>query len=213
MKRARISGPSRRGDGFTLVELLIALTLISMLMTVLFGSLGLASRAWQAAAEADDRTDRRFTVHDWLRRELELAQPVLVQNDSSGSVLAFSGRARSLRFVAPLPAHLGGGGFSRIDLLVEDTADGSRLLMTAGRFEPSAVSAAPTHQRILAEDLRSASFSYFGTDEDGGEPRWRDEWVGMTELPLLVRLSAQPIGDRRVWPPLIVRLMIDEARR
>ena len=102
---------SRRdaGAGFTLVELLIALTLVGLLATLVFGGVRLAARAWgrtdDRAAEAADR----WAVANVLRDAIAGAYPAFASSDPRDRTIAFDGEAGSLTLLAPLPQAIAAG--------------------------------------------------------------------------------------------------------
>ena len=212
MKPARHRARIRRPAGFTLVELMIALTLLTMLMTILFAALRHASRASEAGDQANDRANDALLVHDWLRREFAQAQPLLLRNGDDAARIAFSGRAETLGFVAPLPAHLGGGGLYWIELSLEDSADALQLVLSERPFAPGSESTERVGRRVLANDLTTAGFSYFGAREDDPEPIWQSEWLDRDVLPLLIQLRMEPSDDRFAWPALIIQPKVDGVR-
>jgi prepilin-type N-terminal cleavage/methylation domain-containing protein len=71
----------RRNDpsdaGFTLLELLVAMTLLGLLMTVVFGGLRFGARAWERAETDSSGTDEIRLAQSILRHELELPIPSL----------------------------------------------------------------------------------------------------------------------------------------
>ena len=201
-----------RQAGFTLVELMIALTLLTMLMTILFGALRHASRALDAGDEANDRANDVLLVHDWLRRELAQAQPLLVRDRNGAARIAFSGRAETLGFVAPLPAHLGGGGLHWIEFGLEDSADALQLVLSERPFAPGSEFRESSGRRVLADDLTTAGFSYFGAPEGAEEPIWQSDWLDRDALPLLIQLRMEPSDDRFAWPALMIEPKVDGVR-
>jgi len=52
----------RRAHGFTLVELLIALTLLALISAVIFGALDLSGRSWDRGEVRAEATARNFFV-------------------------------------------------------------------------------------------------------------------------------------------------------
>ena len=59
---------------------------------------------------------------------------------------------------------------------------------------------------VLAEDIASIKFGYFGRDPDSNDanaPTWRDRWDDPQILPLLIRMEVTTAQGTN-WPPLIV---------
>ena len=100
--RAPSLAGSRREDGFTLIEILVSLALLTFIAGLLAGALQFARGTWDAAAKLD-----RHAGHDmaegFLRARLGEAMP-LYERAVAGTVrVAFSGTADTLSFVAPAP--------------------------------------------------------------------------------------------------------------
>jgi len=57
--------------GFTVVELLVALTLFSLLCTLLFGNVRFGLKAWQHGLAHAERVDHSMIVQNLLRRIME----------------------------------------------------------------------------------------------------------------------------------------------
>lgn len=208
----------RPGAGFTLVELLVALTLLGLVSVVLFGGLRFGTRAWEAGNARVERLAEVQAVQGVLRRRI--AQAVLPEDAGaesafSDSPAAFAGAEDSLRFVALVPSRVGVGGFYLFELSVADDGDGARLELAWRLFRPDQPGdldePAPGlgGRRVLIEGIEEAKFGYYGAEragaEAGAEAEWRERWDGADGLPALIALKvAFPAGDSRSWPDLVV---------
>ncbi|MGB1882235.1 MAG: PulJ/GspJ family protein, partial [Gammaproteobacteria bacterium] len=67
--------PARRPRGFTLVEVLIAVALTAILVTLLFSALGTYLRASHAVTGVVEREDRYYAAAFFLRRQLRELLP------------------------------------------------------------------------------------------------------------------------------------------
>ena len=201
--------------GFTLIEILVAMTLLGVVMVLLFGGLRLGTRVWESGDESVEELARLEVVQGFIRRHLSQAYPLVVSDSRGERRISFVGRSDTLEFTTLMPAHLGAGGLHRLVLSVAaDGADGAgkRLVLRRRLFEPGVEvplgrpGAEDEHESVLLEHISGAAFSYYGATEADEEPAWRDAWEDAPSPPLLVRLGVTfPKGDRRYWPELVVR--------
>ena len=69
-------GTARRAEaGFTLLELLVSMTLLALLAIAMFGSLRFGARAWDRSEAHGAGMEQVRLVQQLLRRDLEQAYP------------------------------------------------------------------------------------------------------------------------------------------
>jgi general secretion pathway protein J len=202
--------------GFTLLELLVAITLLGVLMAALFGALRLGARVWETGEARLDESARLQVVQGFLRRQLGQAMPVANLADDPAAVLRFAGEPDRLRFVGLLPEHLDAGAY-RMELVVREPAQAGtpgdlvirwRALNLTGEADPPP----NTEERVLIERVERLEIAYFGASAADPEPRWWRQWRRQSSLPTLIRLRVRfEEGDGRAWPELMVAPMIDLA--
>src|SRR5579864_4800784 len=122
----------RSDAGFTLVELLVSLTLFALLMVVLFGGLRFGTRAVTAATATVDRTEEIATAYAFLRDAIGNAQPLPADRLAAQPPVRFEGEEHRLGFVMLAPANLGPAGFRTIDIGLEETPAKPRLVLRWG---------------------------------------------------------------------------------
>ena len=72
----RIQPTQRRGNaGFTLIELTVALVLLALIASVLYGSLSLAGNSWNRGEAKSQQTGEMRLTGDFLRRTLGAQHP------------------------------------------------------------------------------------------------------------------------------------------
>jgi prepilin-type N-terminal cleavage/methylation domain-containing protein len=198
-RRYRGRAPPR---GFTLVEVLVAMALASLVLLALFGGMAIAVRGVAQLASASGRTDDGRQLALWLRREIEVALPP----DLGGPArLPFAGEAAALRFLT-----MDAGGATEVSLALETApagATGAARLVLARRPVEGGL---PTRV-VLARDLAAVRFSYWGRPVEGGDAGWADGWSDPREIPTLVRVViARPDGREEL--PVVVRLRAADLR-
>jgi general secretion pathway protein J len=187
--------------GFTLVELLVATTLLALLSVILFGGLRFGARTWEAGTGSIERVGEVEAAQELLRRTLvEAAVPAAI---GPAEEPAFAGTDREAHFVAPLPAHAGTGGLGRYVLGSDD-----RGQLTIG-WEPrrperrldADLGADPS---AILQQVAALKLSYFGAAAPSEKAAWHDSWKGRS-LPRLIRVEVSfTEGDRRSWPDLVI---------
>lgn len=201
---------TRDQAGFTLLELLVALTLLGLVLAVVFGELRFATRAWDATDAKLDRNSELLSVHSFLRQRLQQVH-VTPQNrneEEDESPVIFDGNSRSMAFLGTMPANISDGGFYEISLSSEIGQDGSNLFVSWRPFDEdgtASVADGPGNSRVLLRGLREIRFSYFGRTGEDLAAQWWSIWPSRDAAPSLIRLEITfADGDPRSWPELVV---------
>lgn len=213
-----VSQNACRQSGFTLLELVVAITLMGLILVVLYGGLRLGLNGSDTGERRAEATNRLRSVQEFLRRQLAQSMTVYQHDDQQESQLiasgqsdsvVFSGQPDSVEFVAPMLTQLGQGGLYRIWLGVRD----GRLQMQWRSYRPDDPEASQLRETILLEGVSASEWAYFGAtrEHDPEPPHWRSAWSGVQRRPSLVRLNLT--WNNEVWPDLVVALVQGERRR
>ena len=199
---------AHRTGGFTLIEVLLATTLLAAGLALAFATLRASTATAQRGEQIAQRNEQLRAVELFLRRRVGGARPVMFgMNNDTALPRRFEGGRDSMRFVADLPDYLGRGGPYLHDLQLVDGADGPELrvgfaLVMAGEtFEDDP----PREPELLAGELASARFRYRTLGDDGRLGEWQERWETADRLPLQVEVVLEDRAGRP-WPPLVVAL-------
>lgn len=204
-----------RAAGFTLLELLVAMTVLGFLAVLMFGTLRFGFQAWQRGTTVMAESDDIRVTQTVLRRLIAAAHPLRIADDATRAHVDFSGSEDRLTWLAPMPDALESGGFGRYDVFVKER-QGRRELEIAWRPElvRDGDPAAAPNEMPLVTGIDGVEIAYFGALEPRQLPSWQSTWTDQATLPALIRLHVQfPKGDRRLWPDLVVepRIAVDAS--
>jgi general secretion pathway protein J len=218
MRRYPVKAPFRQ-LGFTLLELLISITLLGMILVLLFGGLRLGVRSWDAVQEQVDNLNTVRSVESFLRSEMSLAFPYRWKG-LKGQRIAFSGTRNQVSFVAQLPSRIGDGGLYVVSLELERSGKEKRLLwrqtpLSSEMQDFSALGQSPATVLASTElsTVEDIWLSYFGRETEKAAPVWMHEWASDARLPTLIRIQVK-FADGSEWPDFVVAPMLTtEAAR
>ncbi len=193
--------------GFTLVELLVVLTLLSLMV------LAMAS-ALRTVAQSQERVDYKLThiddyrlavgfIRDTLGR-ISARRQVRSMNDRTSPYL-FAGTPDAVVWVGVMPARYGSGGRHFFRLGLESIEGQARLVLRFAPWEPGAAAFpdwAATDSRILADEVQALSMRYESDREE--PPVWSAGWTDPAQLPGRVAIDIATVAG--AWPTLVIPL-------
>lgn len=195
----------QRSKGFTLLEVLIAVTLLGMVMAVLVASMRTFGTTRVTLDKVSARVDEIRTVSGFLRSTigtaLPLERPELFKGEAGeyeANATFFSGDSTQMVWVAPVIAGARLGGAYAIHLAYEE----DQLVMRwhPYRLDLSQEQWSDLPSRALIESVDDFQIAYL---PDYGE-EWLDEWQPTKSSPVAVRLNIR--SNERFWPELVIGL-------
>ncbi|MFT4519765.1 MAG: general secretion pathway protein J [Halioglobus sp.] len=194
-----------KSKGFTLIEVVIALALMSMLMVSIVAAMRTFGNTKTTISQVTSRVDEMRVVSDFLRKTLGAAMPVLRESTVEAALQGegysgtyFIGDSDQIAWVAPVlaGANLGGAYIMRL-ARVDDRLE---LTWSPYKFDLLKIDQRALKSRPLLHSVEEFKIGYLG---DYGE-EWMDEWPGLHLNPVAVRLNIK-VGEK-YWPELVVRL-------
>jgi prepilin-type N-terminal cleavage/methylation domain-containing protein len=200
-------------NGFTLIEVTIAIALMSMIVVMLYGSFYLGEKAMTKAQARAEQSQAVRTFEEFLAQYIHSAYVYRPTARNLG--VYFIGDDRSVEFVSTLSVGLGGRGMAKVRLSSELMGNQGATL-TLEEEMPVRVSDKDKgsgggfrNSIVVAEGLRGFRIEYL--DSESEKESWVDEWDGQQRraLPRAIRLVYQGEGGRevrRVFPIMVEML-------
>ncbi len=205
----------KRQHGFTLLEMLIAFSMMSLLFLALFSGFNTIGRGWDAADRKMLKTEDMRLISDFLRNQLSQAMVVKIRSEE-GPVYAFEGEDYFVRYAAPLQPLQDSGGIYLIELAVNVDSDGKKLEMRYAPYRPDLSwddALGDVEPVLVYGGLHTVRFEYFAAESVDDDPAWEYEWMDKSVYPLLLKVAVED-KDQRLWPELIIDLpQVDEYVR
>jgi general secretion pathway protein J len=183
-------------NGFTLLELLLAVSLLALIVSTIMGGVGIGRRAWETshASEALDEVESAARgVASLLARSF--APGGSEARTISAPQVIFQGTREGCRFVALSEGGAQWGGL----LLVEIGGDGTELAVWTGVYrspEAARPGRAGMRKTVLLKGVASFELTFFGRSRDAKGLGWSPAWSEAENLPQLVsiRIGAYRLG-------------------
>jgi prepilin-type N-terminal cleavage/methylation domain-containing protein len=200
MKR-RTALLQRSDAGFTLLELLLALSLLALLIGALLGGLTLSRKAFDGGRIHQAAGDLEAAATA-LSKLLARAYPLVIVDAPDHEAPSFVGRPDGCNFIGLSDGHEQRGGLfaAQIGLAPGLSRHGDDLAVWTRSIradEALGLTANGMDKTEAARDVAVLSFSYFGQIEDDKPPRWTDAWIGTVQLPQLVAVRLGAIRHGR----------------
>jgi prepilin-type N-terminal cleavage/methylation domain-containing protein len=159
-----------RESGFTLVEVLIALSIISLAVVALISTLDYAHNAW-GATEHDRQQQQEVML---LHRLLSQALMQVVMTDGGSGVIGYEDRVTLVTVPPRMLSHLSAPLF--LSIQADANGNGLGALWSGGVGDGAGI------DRLILSPDRRARFSYFAP-----QVGWAGSWNDKSRFPALLR--------------------------
>lgn len=176
-----------RNSGFTLLEILFAVSLTVLLLGIVFSAVRLAHRSEEQGRKKQELAQKMRVITDKIAFLLRGAYPFAVQEEEN-SLMAFNGEPDSVTLITTntdegdrledLP------GLKKIKIFV----DKGGLKITEMLFFMKK-DEGQEKEYVLDPDVSYIKLEYMGADENGNGGSWEDSWESESSLPAGVRVS------------------------
>lgn len=195
--------------GFTLLEMLVAVTLVAIMAVALWSVFRISIRSWSRGTEFMDANQRHRSILSLVRKQMASAYGLLAPKDNQPlgpTKLIFSGTKDSLQFISLNSLQFQSSpGLTMVSYDVDqDTAGNYALVEREARYlggvpeEGEPVDG--SNPVPIFENLTSCLFEYFDPGDRNNASQWVQEWDGqkLGKMPLAVSftmISRDPKGN------------------
>lgn len=191
----------RRVSGFTLLELLISITLLLLIVVILGGAFRTGFRSLDGGERKIQALERFRTSLEIITAQLQSTVPMTLETEGVKKI-HFKGNADALQFVSGYSIWGENRGTVIVSYRVETGADGSRALYAKERC----LGMEDEKDIKLFDRMKHLSFSYFGKDVAEADGRWREEWIDDAVAPEQVQLTfRREEKEEKVLVPIYAR--------
>ena len=199
MKRKAKDSNTRATAGFTLLEVVVTLTILGLILLIISGAFRLGLSAWEKGESAREGYEKLRTISRLVCQQIKSSVPYKIKTEKAeGDYLGFEGTPHFLKFVSALPikAKQPQGFIYAIYEFQEGGQEGGRLVYYEQRvlnknfFEetPDEESGVP-----LMEGVSDVRFEYFrrGDPDKNRTEAWVEKWNAKdeNELPKALRMT------------------------
>ena len=218
---------ARQEGGFTLLEVIVAVTLVCLMAVALWAVTSLSIRSWNRGTEFIDVNQRHRSITDMLRKQMSSVFPIFAAPANTGAgqfttsigYLLFNGTESDMQFVSLNSMHFGENpGLTLISYEMERQPQGSLSLVEkeepyVGQDPEDSESTIEPKSLAIFENLESCAFEYYDPGDGGlsATPGWVPEWDGKTlgRLPkaIAVTMAFKEAKQKNLSRRMIIPLM------
>ena len=213
---SRVLGGRQTVKGFTLVEMLVAMSLLSLIMLGLAGAMGTMGRTESSIDNRLERMDESRTGADFLRSVLGRISAKKVLGLQEQGMLErtkppffFSGNAEAMTWVGVMPARYGAGGRYHFRLAMGEYLGAPAVVLSYTPWIDQQTQpnwgAADTYP--ILPHATGLAMQYLNAAID--PPQWSGDWAVIDQLPQAVQVVMS--SDKAVLPPVVVQMRVMPA--
>lgn len=192
--------------GFTLIEVLIAMTLLSIMVTLLFSSMRISAESWQKGEDKITGVNDIAVVYQFFRNHLSTAQPLWDDFSQENDEFSFSGKNQGLKFVSYFPASAKKAGLQQFELKLLKEGKEKTIQISITPFFPIDRHEEWRKEEVtLLRHVKNLTINYFALDDSQTEGVWTEDWLEQDALPKLVKIQIQT-ENGSFWPAMVIDL-------
>lgn len=168
--------------GFTLLELLISITLLAVIIALLTGAVRLGSRSVAAGEKKMEAQERFRTVIFLIDAQIQSQVPLTYQEEGNTKYY-FQAKAKTLRFATNYSIWGGKRGYVIADYRIENDGSGKDI-MNAAELVPGMEG----RRDVRFLEASSISFEYFWKEPGEEQGKWVESLTEGVAIPEKIRI-------------------------
>jgi len=197
--------------GFTLIEVVLALTIFALMGAILYGALALAQKAVERSQVRFEKNQQMRAFADLMGSYVRSSHPY--RATPQDPAIYYQGEEEQLSFVSASSLALGGRGMALVRISWQEGEGGEGALTLSEelpvRLGEEGGVGGQRNSVVLRERIKQLRFTYLDPQSDGGQ--WEERWDAAERkvLPRAVRLSYRTDAGKEVrWTfPIMVSLL------
>jgi general secretion pathway protein J len=201
LSTAPVAVEANAESGFTLIEVLVSLALVSLLTLIMVGAIG-HMRSISAISKSNDADVELQAFGNYLAQLIAGAKPLALISDNPDRRIVFSGNAEQLRFSSVV--RVGSNQIALRDVEIRTLSTNGKLALVeinharrvGEAYSNTELTSAPI---TLMNVLRSVHFEYLeDTPASSTAQKWLQAWEMPGKMPRAVRFTIEAERFSRV---------------
>ena len=197
--------------GFTLVEVVLALTIFALMGAILYGALALGQKAVERSQVSFEKNQQLRAFADLAATYIRSSHPY--RATPQDPAICYAGEESNLTFVSASSLALGGRGMALVRVSWQEGEGGEGALTLSEELPvrdcQGAGEGGQRNSVVLRKGIKQLRFAYLDPQGDGDQ--WEERWDATERkvLPRAVRLSYRTDAGKEVrWTfPIMVSLL------
>jgi general secretion pathway protein J len=173
-----------RVAGFTLLELIISITLVAIIVLIISVAANLGYRSFNAGEKKMNAVERLRSSLTIIDAQIQSGVPLTVE-EGGVKQYYFAGEQDSLKFSTNYSIWGGQRGYVIVNYRV-DTDDRGKRTLFATEYK---VGMENQKETKLLEGFDEITFDYYKQDATEEEGEWITQWVGEEMMPIRIRIN------------------------
>ena len=170
-------------SGFTLIEIMLAVSILAMVIAVISTSFRIGINAWEKGESKIESLQTKRAVNALIYREIQSTYPYTItpgELDTHVKYNAFFGESDSLKFVSHASTTGRNTGLSLIEMWTEDEKGlfiGEREALVSNRSDLNDIDLRDEDTAVsVCSEIKEINFRYFEKKNKDEEGEWQENW-------------------------------------